>query len=81
MKAIKCKECGKLDCIYSIEIITTRFDIYASDDGEIVYDGTSGKDIYAERECFMCYNCEATYQQEHDIEEMIVEVKIEEEEE
>tara|TARA_R110000824_G_scaffold13260_5_gene57768 strand:+ start:710 stop:940 length:231 start_codon:yes stop_codon:yes gene_type:complete len=75
MNVLKCKECGHIDSIQSIELITERFPVHVNGD-EIEVDSSNGKYIYSEIECFMCWVCESTFGSDKEsIEEMIVEIE------
>ena len=81
MKRFKCKKCGELDSIVSIEEITERFPIYVNEDGTMEFDGSDGKVIYAEVESIRCETCDEYYGQSLDDLEGIVIDWVNEEEE
>jgi formylmethanofuran dehydrogenase subunit E len=81
MKRFKCKKCGELDSIVSIEEITERFPIYVNEDGTMEFDGSNGKVIYSEVESIRCSECDEYYGQSLDDLEGIVIDWVNEEEE
>ena len=81
MKRFKCRNCGALDSIVSIEEITERFPIYVNEDGTMEFDGFNGKVLYSEVESIRCGECDEYYGLTlDDLEEIVIDWINEEEE-
>ncbi len=80
MKRLKCRKCGELDCIVSIEEITEMFTIYVNDDGTMNFESFNGKTLYSEVASIQCRNCEEHYGTSlDDVEDLIIDWTGEEE--
>ena len=61
MSGFICSNCNQSGFIVSVEVITEAFPCGPDGKGGIEYDGTNGKVWNAEREHYMCTNCDHTY--------------------
>ena len=64
---LKCKECGKVGWILSIETATQSFPIYVNDDEELEIDGSNCKTIHSEIDHYECGYCTHIYHSQEEV--------------